>query len=238
MPAAQPKIMTATDKDPIHIELFEDYAKIFQNLGGLRNEKIVSIDTLTGVFKSLDQTINLPLLPLNCRKYLKKGQTVYMFLEYPEAVIDTFKHHRRAMKNLTIPRCLLCVRMTDHGNDQFSLQSTSFFALKEPMLNNEDVELYWWPFCHQYHAYMGDICWGTNKAIPDMKKSMTLFAASGIHNMFFSSDFTDDYGWNFNPSSSGIPDFYQAGKPFPYDKLKPHDLTLKKVIKRIMTGQN
>lgn len=237
-----PKVMTATNEAPIDIQLYEDHARISQDINGMKSEKIVSIDTIVNVFKSLDTTINIPLLPLNCRKMIKKGQTVYVFMEYPEAVLKEFKYKAKKIKDLTVPKCMVVCTLNDLGNENYAFRSATFFAIKESILNNEDTELFWWPFSHQSHNYMGAVCWGTNPVIPTLSKSCSLFAMSSIYQMYFSSEFLDDYGFNFSDSSAGnatwapMPEYYKGDTPFPYDKLKPYELTMKKLIKKLMAN--
>ncbi len=232
--------MSANSKQsPVKIELTEDYAKIEYSNNGVKMERIGDITQLMDVFKAIDTTIVLPILPNNCRGFIKKGNTVYLFLYYEEAVIDDFQYHDKKVK-IPVPRTLLMITLNDLSNGRYSLRGSTFFPIVEPYLNSNDIDLYFWPFPNQSPTFRGEICWGNDPSIKMFRDGCDMFNVGSIYRLYFSARANDDYGWNCKDAGSShgtpMPDFFRNQEKFPYEKLKTTGFKLKALIKDLISG--
>jgi hypothetical protein len=220
---------------PLRIEVSEDYAKVEFDNNGIKTERISDLPALLDIFRAVDSSYISPILPFNCRRHIKKGSNVFVLTYHEEALIKEFKYYEQKVQ-IPVPRALLLTKLRDKGNGKFQFLNASFFALKDPYLNNDELDLYFWPFPNQYHAFNGDICWGSDPTILQFKQECDLFNMSAVYSIFFNAKGNDDYGWNID---SPVADLLGTRMPFdlknqdkfPYAKLKPTGKKLSALIK-------
>lgn len=222
---------------PISIELTEDFAKVVFDNNGLKSERICDLASLINILSSIDNIIALPILPFNCRRYIKKGSTVFLFLYYEEGVIQDFQYHKQKYK-IPTPKTLVMLSLNDLGTGKYQLIATTFYALKDTYLNSDEISLYYWPFPNQSPSIRGTVCWGTDPSISQFKNSCDLFNMGSIYRIYFSANANDDYGWTFEHLETKMPDYIQNKDVFPYEKLRPVNKTIKDTIKDIMSSQH
>lgn len=222
---------------PMTIYLHEDYVKIVENKNGIKTEKVGDLGSFLSVLRSVDTSFATPILPMNCRGLYKNGSTVYVLMYFEKTIIEGFKYHNNTYK-IPVPRTLVLCTLNDKGNNKYSFVTSTFFPIKEPYLNSQDIDLYFWPFPNQYAGWRGDICWGTEPAIQTFKRDCELFNMGSIYQIYFAANANDDYGWQLQGERAlSMPAWLSTATDFPNDKLRPHGRKLHDLIKEITTPQ-
>ncbi len=228
---------TGSKKKSIRLEIAEDWVKIEYENEGVKTERIGDINTLTDVFKSIETSIILPILPNNCRRLIKKGNQLFVFSYYEEGIIKDFKYFEEVL-DIPVPKTIILNVVQDLGAEKYRLLDTTFFPIKDTYLNNDNIQLYYWPFPNQSPEFKGRVCWGNDPNIVSFRRSCDLFNLSSIYHLFFAAKGNDDYGWAFGTKEHKMPDYLRGAKEFPYHKLKETGHTMKSLINLLTTGPN
>lgn len=224
----------ANRNPPLKIELTEDYTKVEYELNGLKTERIGDLSSLLDIFKSVDTSIVLPILPIGTRRFVKKGPTVNVITYHEEAIIENFQYYEDKIK-IPAPKTLMLNQATELGDGKYRLVHTTFFPIKATYLNSDDIELFYWPFPNQEGIFKGTVCWGSDPNIAILRKSCDLFNLGSCYHIYFNAKANDDYKWNFDSPELSMPSYIRGQEKFPYERLKHTGKTMKDLMKMITT---
>lgn len=174
--------------------------KIEMDNGGVRENKLVTIDQYIAALKDNDENFEFPLFPVGLRKIAKKGKTTVIAIEYPELKMPEIRYRSNTYKNVAIPRSVWISRLTDAPGLKYKLINTYIFALDMPLIG-ERQKLYDWPFPN-FSVSFQNICWGNDTNIqPFIKEGVPLGNYASLMSMYFSASANDDLGWKMRFSA-------------------------------------
>lgn len=224
---------TASKKNPLKFEITEDYARVEYIENGVKTERVGDVTALLDVFKSMTTSYVSPILPMNCRRFIKNGNNVYVFMYYEEGIIKDFGYHNERVK-IPFPKTIVMCHLTELGENKYRFVDSTFFPVKETYLNSDDIKLYFWPFPNQSTEFKGRTCWGNEPAIVSLRRNCELFNMSSIFHIYFQANANDDYGWRFRQVEHRMPDYIRDQEVFPYEKLNDTGQTMKSLMQLLL----
>ena len=166
----------------------------FKKGNGTNINKLISIETFAELMQDVNETVELPLLPSNIKKFRKQGDIVVIAIEVPESEYDV-KYNGNIYKSVVVPRSLWIFRLRSNPGmeDSFKILKTYIFTLTMPLMS-EDQDVYDWPFPNYSQSY--SVCWGNDQNYGQIAQDCKLRNLNSLPTLYFSANFNDDLGFN------------------------------------------
>lgn len=235
-------------KTVFNMEILDDGSMVIESTdGSVKSKKTTSLGYFLETFGSMFNSIETPILPLNCRKIIKSSTNELYIFEYPSAY-RRITYDDDHYENVLCPRTIFIVKLAVDGAGAKTLVKANFFIPDNISPFSLDMPLHTWIF---NNFKEGTICWGTNESTARKLLTNDPSTYAGLFNVYIGSKFNDHWPQQVNtaafikdtPDAIGRPHMLkiilglQNKQVFPDSALTKTPITLRQIIVDYNSGK-